>query len=57
MITFRCRRRTFPQFLCATDFLLLQEQQGFGHLFQVVVLRPTLVSTALALGKFRLNVH
>ena len=28
MITFRCRRRMFPQFLCATDFLLLQEQQG-----------------------------
>jgi len=35
----------------------LQKNQRFGHLFQIVLLRPTLVSTALALGKFRLNVH
>ena len=57
MITFRCRRRMFPQFLCATDFLLLQEQQGFGHLFQVELGCPLFVADTFALCHFPLNIH
>ena len=57
MIPFRCRRCTFPQFLGAADFLLLQEQQSLRHLFQVELRCPLFVADAFALGHFSLNVH
>ena len=57
MIAFGCRRCTFPQFLCATDFLLLQKQQRLGHLFQVELGCPLFVADAFALCHFPLNVH
>ena len=52
MIPFRCRRCTFPQFLGAADFLLLQEQQSLRHLFQVELRCPLFVADAFALGHF-----
>ena len=37
--------------------LLLQEDQGLRHRFEVVFFRPTLVADALALFQLRLNIH
>ena len=57
VIARKCSISTLFQLIRTADFLLLQKNQRFGHLFQVMLLRPTLVSTALALGKFCLNVN
>ena len=57
MVAFCCRRCTFPQFLGTADFLLLQEQQSFGHLFQVELGRPPFVADTFALCHFPLNIH
>ena len=57
MVAFCCRRCTFPQFLGTADFLLLQEQQSFGHLFQIELRCPLFVADTFARCHFSLNIH
>ena len=57
MIAFCCCRCTFPQLLGTADFLLLQEQQSFGHLLQVELGCPLFIADTFALCHSSLNVH
>ena len=57
VIARKCSISTLFQVIRTADFLLLQKNQRFGHLFQVVLLRPAFVAATFALGKFCLNVN
>ena len=57
MVLCSCRIYSLLHFFDAADFIFLQEDQGLGHLFQIVAFCPSCIAFALALGEFRLNVH
>ena len=57
VIFFCCRRCAFIQFICAANFVLLQENQRLGHFFQIISLCPASIPHALSLGQLCLNVH
>lgn len=57
MVSSSCRIHSFLHFFDVADFIFLQEDQGLGHLFQIVAFCPPCIAFALALREFRLNVH
>ena len=46
-----------PHLFDASNFLLLQENQRFGHFFQIIPLCPACIAVALTLGQFCLDIH